>query len=140
MTLILATSNHSPASGDIFDIVANIANQTSQEIARAVINGAQRRHQQTETVATVPTPAKLEQVVTPATIDEPAGTFHWTDNDGREYVARFFVRTCTFDGSQFCAARRQADYNLQFTQQWYELRERGCKRIRWSEESPNRFF
>jgi hypothetical protein len=84
---------------------------------------------------------RLEFIEPVPTCDEHAGTFTYTQPDGEEVTADFFVRCCpAVDGDSVIKSERMDALNSQLTNQWSELMNSGCKNIKYVEIHPNPFF
>jgi hypothetical protein len=65
-----------------------------------------------------------------------AGTFYWTDPQGEQVEAEFYVKTCDESDN----AKQVDDYNEQYTDEFTKLIQDGCTNIRFVEVTPSPFF
>lgn len=84
---------------------------------------------------------RLEFIEPTPTCDEHAGTFRYTQADGQQVTADFFVRCCpASDLDPVAKASRIDALNAQLTDQWSELQNSGCTSIKYTEIHPSPFF
>lgn len=74
-----------------------------------------------------------------------AGTLTYTDSEGNQIEAEFFVRTCTDDSDKNHIdaqerGDRQDDLSQQYEDEVSDLMAQGCNNIHFKSVEPNPFF
>lgn len=76
---------------------------------------------------------KLEYAEDAPSCSMKVGTFTFTDNNGVQQTADFFVDCYGQSFDADVTARNMEAYNEQFTDEWTRLETLGCKNIKYQE-------
>lgn len=85
---------------------------------------------------------KTVEYIEPVAVEDVlAGVFHYTQEDGEEVEAKFFVRCCMLvEGDPDSKGRREDALNQQLTEEWSRLMVEDNKDITYKEVEPSPFF
>lgn len=81
----------------------------------------------------------LDYIEPSTSCEVKVGTFTFTNPQGEECVAEFYIHTC-IDDSPAGEDKRVDDYNQQFTDEWTKLYQDGCSNITYREVTPSPIF